>query len=78
VYGGGLGFLICLATSLCGVTSWWWLLWGSLIGGVFEVAGRLGCGEELGDIISSLADLADCFSNIDIGDFGGGDGGGGD
>ncbi len=84
MFGGGLGFIICLITSFCGATSWWWLLWGSLLGGFFEIAARMGCGEEFGDIIGSICDIVSSFGDIDIGggdsgggDFGGGDSGGG-
>jgi len=70
MFGGGFGFLVCLVTSLCGATSWWWLLWGSLIGGAMEFFTRLGCGEAVGDIIESTVDIISS-----VGDAIGSDGG---
>lgn len=59
MYCAAIGFLIFLAA--CFFTkgdpeialSWWWLLWGSLIGLVIEIAARLG----LGDVVESCADV---------------------
>lgn len=88
MYGGFFGFVISLIVILCAgseVVSWWWLLWGTLIGFVFEVMARLGCGEEFGDAMCSAIDLGSALSSLgDVGggdsggDCGGGDGGGGD
>jgi hypothetical protein len=63
------GFLIALMAILIADVSWWWALWGSLIGLVLEILTRLGCGAE------GIDAVGDAFTSF--GSFGGGDGGGG-
>lgn len=69
--GGFLGFLTGLGLSLSEVTSWWWLLWCTLIGLFFELCVRCGSADSFGEAVSGLADIG--FS----GDSSGSDGGSG-
>ncbi len=68
--GAFLGFILFLILSLCGVTDYWWLLWGSLIGLVAEFSIRLGIEEEVAvaaiavlDIIGVIGDVLSCFGD---------------
>jgi hypothetical protein len=74
--GALFGFLISLVILLAaGATGndWWWLLWGTLIGLVAEVAVRLGFGEEFSDAVGNTVTALDVLGGIDGG---GGDSGG--
>jgi hypothetical protein len=75
--GGFASLIFILSTDS---VSWWWLLWGSLIGLVAEIAVRVGAGGDFADAVVSSIDIAstigDCSGSCDCGDSGGGDGGG--
>lgn len=82
MYGATFGAFISLLVVLAADdVSWWWLLWGSLLGLLFEILVRVGAGEEVGDALVSSIDFVSAVSDVGsgIGDFGGGgDSGGGD
>ncbi len=77
--GGVAGFITALVCVACGDNvSYWWLLWGTLIGLVFELLARVGGGEALGEAVGSAFDVTDALGSFDSSDSGGDCGGGGD
>ncbi len=79
MFGAFFGAVISLIVILAADdVSWWWLLWGSLIGLLFEVCIRVGCGEDVADAFCTSIDIGTSLGSIGDGGFDGGDSGGGD
>lgn len=70
----GAVFFTIVGCFVCyfGENSWWWLFAWFFGGGFFELACRMGCGQEFSGAVGDIASTAIDFSSCDFGGDGGG------